>query len=120
MSESLTVVKKQNTARLDDGTPDPSDWEQWVQHRQHRVKPIGLRESIKSGGRKALRWGLSDTHGVNDALPLLSNLENVARKRKSKRQSLDSAIATELEAWLQGLPAREWNRTVGLECIAWS
>ena len=55
MSGSLTVEKKQNAARLDDGTPDPSDWEQWVQHLQHRVKPIGLREAVKSGGRKALR-----------------------------------------------------------------
>ena len=120
MSGSLTVAKKQNAVRLDAGTPDPSDWEQWVQHLQNRIKPIGLREAVKSGGRKALRWGLSDGHGVNDALPLLSNLENVARKRKSKRKSLDTAIATELEGWLQGLPAREVSRTLCLECIAWS
>ena len=116
MSESLTVVKRQNDGLLSDSTPDPSDWEQWVQHLRHRVTPIGLRESVKSGGRKALRWGLSETHDVADAWPLLSNLEKVARKRKA----LDSAIATELEAWLQGLPAREASRTLGLECIAWS
>ena len=116
MSESLTVVKRQNDGLLSDSTPDPSDWEQWVQHLRHRVTPIGLRESVKSGGRKALRWGLSETHDVADAWPLLSNLEKVARKRKA----LDSAIATELEVWLQGLPAREASRTLGLECIAWS
>ncbi|MBB76735.1 MAG: hypothetical protein CMJ75_19690 [Planctomycetaceae bacterium] len=120
MSESLTAVKRQNAGRPSDGTSDPSDWGQWGQHLRHRVTPIGLRESVKSGGRKALRWGLSDAHHVTDAWPLLSNLEKVARKRTSKRKSLDSEIATELEVWLQGLAAREVSRTLGLECVAWS
>ena len=50
MSESLTVVKKQNAARLDDGTPDPSDWE------------AGCVKSIRAMGKlpaskSCARWG---------------------------------------------------------------
>ena len=116
MSESLTVVKSSPEGFLCDATPDPTDWEHWVQHLRRRMTPIGLRGAVKSGGRMALRWGLSEQHDVAAAWPLLRNLENVARKRKSS----DSAIAMELESWLQGLPARAASRNLGLECVAWS
>ncbi|MAV33999.1 MAG: hypothetical protein CMJ59_00945 [Planctomycetaceae bacterium] len=116
MSESLTVTAHMFDGETNGDTSDPRDWDHWVRHLQRRSGPIGLRSAIKPGGRAALRWGLTDRHEVSTAWSILQTLENVARKREAS----DSAVAMELESWLQGLPRRAVSRSLGLECVAWS